>query len=84
MAASFNPWGSIEYACRRRGRLVKTGTETHIRSTPVGHNRAGDHVRVIKRRRRKHEAQLARKAEETAKQAASTAEAKPAAKGTPG
>lgn len=41
----------------------------------MGHNRAGDHVRVIKRRRIKHEAQLARKAEEAAK----TAAAKPAA-----
>ena len=29
----------------------------------MGHNRAGDHVRVIKRRRRKEQARLARKAE---------------------
>jgi hypothetical protein len=52
----------------------------------VGHNRAGDHVRVIKRRRLKHEAQLARKAAATAKQAAEPAAAKPAAavKGTSG
>jgi hypothetical protein len=44
----------------------------------VGHNRAGDHVRVIKRRRRKHEAQLARKAEEAAKAAPKPAAAKAA------
>jgi hypothetical protein len=57
-----------------------------FRSNPVGHNRAGDHVRVIKRRRIKHEAQLARKAAALAKQAAEPAAAKPAAaaKGTPG
>jgi hypothetical protein len=51
----------------------------------VGHNRAGDHVRVIKRRRIKHEAQLARKGAETAKQAADPAAAKAAvAKEAPG
>jgi hypothetical protein len=52
----------------------------------VGHNRAGDHVRVIRRRRLKHEAQLARKAALTAKQAAEPAAVKPApaAKEIPG
>jgi hypothetical protein len=47
----------------------------------VGHNRAGDHVRVIKRRRIKHEAQLARKAEEAAKTTAKPAAPAKGAKG---